>query len=112
MRRSALVRKQETRRPWRRKPEDKVTDEVAHRVLARDRGCVMRNVSACDGHIELDHVDNGGMGKRGPSTSDNLVSLCSSHHRFKTENARLVRPLLREYLSNVERVEGAQDDAA
>ncbi len=118
MRRSALVRKQETRRPWRRKPEDKVTPAVANRVAARDLavgGCVMAhldrthlchdkwgNRTAPDGVYEIDHVDNGGTGNRGPSESWNLVRLCPYAHRIKTENARLWRPLLRRYLDAVE----------
>jgi hypothetical protein len=89
--------------PWHRPADDKVTPAVANYVLARDSGCVMRGFEdPCGGRLELDHVDNGGTGHRGPSTKSNLVSLCSEHHRYKTEHARLVRPLLRAYLSRVE----------
>ncbi|MEO7837627.1 MAG: HNH endonuclease signature motif containing protein [Acidimicrobiales bacterium] len=92
-------------RPWRRKAEDRVTPAVANYVLARDNGCVGITLDLegpCDGRLELDHVDNGGLGKRGPSTADNLVSLCSAHHFKKTNDARAIRPLLRGYLDRVE----------
>jgi hypothetical protein len=38
------------------------------------------------------------MAWRGPSTIENLVSLCTRHHRIKTENARWFRPLLIEWV--------------
>ena len=92
-------------RPYRRKAKDKVTPAVANYVLARDFGCVavvLDMEGKCGGRLELDHVDNAGLGKRGPSTPDNLVTLCSLHHRMKTENAPAWRPLLRAYLARVE----------
>lgn len=48
--------------------------------------------------VELDHVENAGLGRRGPSTAANLVSLCGYHHRMKTEASRTWKPKLREYL--------------
>jgi hypothetical protein len=55
-------------------------------------------LGACTpGRVELDHIDNAGHGKRGPSTPLNLVSLCADHHQDKTENTRKWRPILREY---------------
>jgi hypothetical protein len=47
---------------------------------------------------ELDHVDGAGMGKRGPSTMENLVLMCGYHHRIKTEASKTWRPKLREYI--------------
>lgn len=106
-------------KPWRRAEDDKVPPAVAAYVAARDRVCVMStldlshqchdqfgNVIAPDSyHYELDHVDNGGTGNRGPSTKDNLVRLCPYGHRIKTENARLWRPALRAYVAAVEGLE-------
>jgi hypothetical protein len=75
-------------------------------VLARDNGCVMRHLMPdhqCSGAIELDHVRaSGGIGMKSPSTAGNLVSMCGSAHRFKTENTRLMRPILVAYLERVE----------
>jgi hypothetical protein len=105
MKRTPLLRKAQ-KKTWRRRPEDRVTEAVANYVFARDYGCVAPRLDIegpCEGRIEIDHVDNAGLGKRGPSTADNLVSLCSAHHRTKTENARALRPLLRAYLDRVER---------
>jgi hypothetical protein len=53
----------------------------------------------CDGPLEVDHVLNGGMALRGPSTIGNLVTLCRRHHRDKTENARTTRRLLVAYIA-------------
>lgn len=97
-----MLRRSPIRRHARKDP---VTPSVANYVLARDFGCVgvvVEMEGTCQGRMELDHVDNAGLGKRGPSTADNLVSLCSFHHRMKTENAPTWRPLLRAYLERVE----------
>lgn len=94
------------KKPWRRKDSDKVTPELREYVLSRDKGCVASLIEMereCFGRLELDHVMNGGMGKRGPSTADNLVTLCGVHHYQKTVNARAWRPVLLAYLERVER---------
>ena len=79
---------------------DPVTPETYAAVRARDGGCVGPRVGLpgpCDGSLELDHIRSAGLGKRGPSTVDNLVTLCRYHHRWKTEHARATRPLLIEW---------------
>lgn len=120
MKRAALLRRTELRsksrpKPWKRHPDDKVSEELAHYVIGRDRVCVLSVIDAThtcrntwgdevpsNGDFELDHVDTLGFGKRGPSVPWNLVRLCPWGHREKTENARLYRPALREYLMRVE----------
>lgn len=80
---------------------DRVTPDTYESVRARDGGCVGPRAGlpgGCSGPMELDHVVNGGMAYRGPSTAENLATLCSSHHRWKTENARVGRDLLVAYL--------------
>ena len=92
-----------TRKPHR----DPVTPDLHAYILQRDKGCIGARLDMegpCDGRIEIDHILNGGMGRRGPSIALNLVSLCSSHHRVKTDSARAWRPLLIEYVCNVEPV--------
>lgn len=42
------------------------------------------------------------MGMKSETTEGNLVALCGSHHRFKTENGRLVRMILLVYLDTVD----------
>ncbi len=90
----------------RRKPHrDPVTLAMHAYVMQRDGGCVAPRLDMegeCEGRVELDHILNGGTGKRGPSTALNLVALCSAHHRAKTDNARAWRPLLIEYVCTVE----------
>lgn len=53
----------------------------------------------CAGQSEIDHVRaSGGIGMKSPTELGNLVSLCSTHHREKTENGRKWRPKLLAYL--------------
>ncbi len=90
------------KRPPRGPRRDPVTPGDYVAVRHRDGwGCVGALLGfgpGCAGRIELDHVRNGGMALRGPSTPDNLVSLCTAHHRFKTEHARAIRFVLIGYL--------------
>ena len=85
-------------------------------VRGRDRGCVARLIympgtggvplnvlSPCEGRIEVDHVRaSGGLGMKSPTVRTNLVSLCSWHHRLKTDHGKTWRPLLIAYLDRVE----------
>ena len=91
------------------KHKDPVTLAVAGEVLRRDAGCVgakIGMIGRCGTQfgpsdrfsLELDHVNTSGLGKRGPSIPQNLVSLCGLHHRMKTEQSRVWRPILNEYL--------------
>jgi 5-methylcytosine-specific restriction endonuclease McrA len=85
---------------------DPVTPEVYAAVRQRDGGCVgprVGLVGRCGGPIEVDHVRaSGGLGMRSRSTLDNLVSLCQTHHRYKTEHGREVRPILLAYIERTE----------
>lgn len=71
-------------------------------VLTADGGCVGRIIGMpgeCFGALELDHVRaSGGIGMKSRTTLDNLASLCSTHHREKTNNGRKWRPVLIAYL--------------
>jgi hypothetical protein len=81
---------------------DPVTPELREAVLERDGwACVGRRLwmpGKCNGRLELDHIANLGLSLRGPSTMANLVTLCSWHHRIKTDNGRTWRPLLLAYV--------------
>lgn len=83
---------------------DPVTPDVANAVLERDGYlCVGPRVwmpGTCDGRLELDHIANLGMALRGPSRPENLVTLCSRHHRMKTEHGRTWRPVLLKWVSS------------
>lgn len=68
-------------------------------VRDRDQGCIGPRIGlpgACAGPAEPDHIRaSGALGKKSPSTVGNLATLCRYvHHRYKTENGRLVRPKL------------------
>jgi len=81
--------------------------ELRIAVHRRDAGCVGERagfpVAEHFGGLELDHVRaSHGIGMKSETTRDNLVSLCGSCHRWKTENGREARPLLLAYLSKVE----------
>lgn len=71
---------------------------VREQVYARDMGCLGPRVGMpeqCFGRIELDHVRaSHGIGMKSESTLENLASLCSTHHRIKTDNGRTWRPVL------------------
>jgi hypothetical protein len=90
--------------------KDPVSREVYMEVYRRDVRCVGPLVGMpglCGSQfgpqaqptMELDHVNGSGLGKRGPSIPENLVLLCGLHHRMKTEQSRVWRPRLNEYLS-------------
>ena len=89
--------------------KDPVTPALRMALIQRDRGCVgavLGMPQECGSQfgpgspvvLEVDHVNSGGFGKRGPSTMENCVMLCGWHHRTKTEASRTWRPLLNEYL--------------
>ena len=78
-----------------------MTPELYEHIRHRDQGCVgniIGMLGPCLPPMEVDHIDSGGRGKRGPSTPLNCVMLCREHHRDKTYNARRWRPVLREYV--------------
>lgn len=98
--------------------KDPVTNELRQALQSRDKGCVGVGIGmpeACGSQfgsgshiiLEVDHVNSGGFGKRGPSTMGNCVLLCGWHHRMKTESSKKWRLLLNEYLDHKENVNGA-----
>lgn len=81
---------------------EKISAELIAQIHERDQGCVGPRVGFpgdCAGRIEDDHVRAGGMGIKSRSTLDNMVELCSGHHRWKTEHGREARPLLIGWIS-------------
>jgi 5-methylcytosine-specific restriction endonuclease McrA len=80
-----------------------IPTEIRLAVLSRDNGCVgfRRLPGDCAGGLELDHVRaSHGIGMKSRTEPDNLVSLCGSHHRWKTANGRAARPVLLRYLED------------
>ncbi len=82
-----------------------IPDAIRRNVVLRDAGCVGPRAGLpgpCSGGIELDHVRaSHGMGMKSETSEGNLVSLCGSHHRYKTSFGREARPLLLAYLEGV-----------
>ena len=76
--------------------------DVRLHVMLRDGYCagpVAGLEGRCYGSSEIDHVRaSGALGMKSPSTIDNLVRLCSAHHRMKTSDGRKWRPVLLAYL--------------
>lgn len=95
--------------PMRHSSGTQIPLAIRRHVLDRDRGCVGPRAGMeppCQGSLELDHVRaSGGIGMKSPSTSGNLLTLCGSHHRTKTDAGRLWRPKLLVYLASVEPTE-------
>ena len=63
---------------------DRVTEEVAQLVFARDGGCMAPRLGGsrqdCFGRDRLEHVkDEPRMGRRAPSDPEHLVVLCAGH---------------------------------
>ena len=86
-------------------------------IIRRDDGCVAPRLGlgverACFGRVEVDHVRaSGALGKKSPSTADNLVSLCGQHHYLKTMNGRTWRPRLIEYINEKEGIRDPDERA-
>ena len=85
-----------------------IPHDMRLRVLQRDAkaagGCVgfRRLPGECTGPLELDHVRaSHGMGMKSETSEDNLVALCGSHHRWRTEHGREGRPILLDYLAGL-----------
>jgi hypothetical protein len=102
----------------RRKPRrDPVPDWLRPYVGSRDLavgGCVMAHLDPehrcrdtfgnripADGQWEMDHIDNGGVGRR-VHEKWNVVRLCPAAHADKTMHAKKWRPELRRYAWGVE----------
>lgn len=89
-----------------------IPTDVRIAVRARDLWCVCDRAGfpaevqeRCHANYtepEIDHVHGAGLGKKGPSTPNNLVLLSGWCHRWKTEHGREARALLDAYLAKVE----------
>jgi 5-methylcytosine-specific restriction endonuclease McrA len=80
-----------------------IPSALRQEVLAADQHqCVGPRVGMageCFGAIELDHIRaSHGMGMKSETERGNLVSLCSTHHRDKTDRARKWRSPLLSYI--------------
>lgn len=88
--------------PLRGSPGTVIPLAVRREVEARDRECVGRVVGLpgeCGGTSELDHIRVGGTSMKSKSVASNLVRTCTVHHRYKTENGRVVRPKFIDYVN-------------
>lgn len=93
------------KRAKRRGHADPVTPDLADYLWQHDGACALRKIDAahvCHGPSQIDHILNAGKGKRGPSTRQNTVRLCSFAHFAKTTQARTYRPILLEYVARRE----------
>lgn len=91
--------------PMRRSTGTVIPLSLRREVLAADQGrCVGPLVGMpgeCFGSLELDHVRaSGGISMKSSTSLDNLVAMCSTHHRVKTEAGREWRPRLLRYVAN------------
>jgi 5-methylcytosine-specific restriction endonuclease McrA len=99
------------RAPVKKESKSKQEPTAAMRAYLhqRDKGCVAAKVlhdngATCQGALQVDHVRaSGGLGMKSPATRENLLLLCTWHHKLKTEYGRTWRPLLLAYLERVEK---------
>lgn len=89
--------------PMRQSRGTVIPPEVREAVYRRDQGrCVpalVGIVHTCSPGRELDHIrSSGALGKKSPSTLDNLITTCPAGHRVKTDNGKVGRPLLLAYI--------------
>lgn len=80
--------------------------EVREHVAEHQRQCLGPLAGMpgdCAGVPELDHVRAGGTGMKSKSIATNGASLCSWHHRLKTNQGKTYRPRL---LSVIARLHG------
>ncbi len=72
--------------------------EVVRQIRYRDQGCLGPRAGfpgSCWGRLETDHIRaSGGLGLKSPSVRINGATLCTVHHRWKTEHGRDARPAL------------------
>lgn len=92
------------RTPLKRSRGTVIPPAMKLRVLHRDGGCVgyrLFDPFDCDGGLEIDHVRaSGGLGMKSVTCDCNLVALCRSHHRKKTDDGKAYRPPLIRYLGD------------
>ncbi len=93
------------RTPLKRSKGTVIPPRMKHYVMHRDWGCVALlggitgNAGDCNGAYDADHVRaSGGLGMKSVTCPCNLVILCRTHHREKTENGKAWRPPLLAYL--------------
>lgn len=109
---------------WRSRDGDKVTEDVRHRVLARDVQCFIFRIDP--GHVcadrwgrlhhpfetwrlSLDHVKDGPMlGKRAPSDEWHLVAMC--YRGNIAVPSKEVRAAERTYLQSLREAATVQSD--
>lgn len=93
------------KRPWSRKPEDRVPDWLPGYLLGRDRGCIPATLGAgaCSGRLTIEHVKDHAMtGKRAPSDPQHTLLACLGHNLGWCLTSA-AKQLEREYLLRVER---------
>lgn len=115
MKHSRLLRKTELRsksrpKPWRRAESDKVTEDLANYIYARDNMTCLAPILAaahdqpvdpCDGRLTIEHVHTEPtMGKRAKSDKWHCLLLCF-HHNVDGW-ASMHKDWEREYLARVE----------
>lgn len=78
--------------------------DVEATIRARDGGCVAARIGMegpCWGERSIDHVRaSHAMGMKSRSTVDNGAVLCAVHHKVKTENGKVWRPKLIDWIDS------------
>ena len=80
------------------KNKEEVTPATYNSVLARDKGCRLKDKD-CKGKLVLHHIN--GRGKGRTNNIDNCIMLCNHHHsEVVHKNNKKYRPILQEIVKN------------
>ena len=77
--------------------------KVRAAILARDGGCIGPRIGMpdpCFGRLEVDHVHNGGLGRKGDPVESNGATFCLWHHDHKTRGARRWRVAIDAWIAS------------
>lgn len=84
---------------WPPEVKGEITRLDGGRCVCERAGFPAEVVARCGGDLETDHVRKGGMGMKSDSVVSNGATLSAWCHRWKTDNGKVARPLLLDWIA-------------
>jgi hypothetical protein len=84
---------------WPPEVKAEITRLDGGRCVCERAGFPPEVVARCGGSLETDHVRKGGTGMKSESVVSNGVTLSAWCHRWKTENGKVARPKLLDWIA-------------